>query len=356
MNCTRETAWVGSALLLILAVVGCDRRAVTEPIDTATLAISHKVEEGSVAATVTLRPRQVRTSGAVQFTIEVTAPAEALMEPPDLDAALPQDWVITDRRRTTPSANEIQRTERFEYTIEPYLPGRHEIRSFEIVCDVEGDAGGRTVLHSIAVPVDVVSEWPAGETSAEPAALRSVVDPRPAPLPWWAWTGIGGGAVLLAALVAWLAARSRRPHTPEPIRKKAHEIALADLGRLIADQLIERGAFKPFYQRISNILRRYIEDRYALRAPEQTTEEFLDASRTARCFDSGDLQLLEEFLTHCDMVKFAEHVPDHTQMTSTLDTVRAFIERTRSEDAIVELPPTAGARADGGGKPAEVMA
>lgn len=328
-----------------LLLAGCRQRGVSQVTDPGTQPVTHRVEEGPCQASITLEPRQVRTSGSVKLTIDVTAPAGATVESFNLDEALPKDWTITDSKHTTPATNAKEHTERFVFTIEPYLPGQFEVKSLDIHCDLKGDAStadDRVTLHSIAVPIEVVSEWEKGEASGEPAALRGVVDAPPARWPWWAWTGMGGTAVLLLALVAWLVARSRRPYVPEPIRKPAHEIALVELGRLVADQLIERGDYKPFYQRISGILRRYIENRFHLRAPEQTTEEFLDASRNASVFNTGDLPLLEEFLTHCDMVKFAEHLPDHTQMTSTLDTVRAFVERTRSEDAVVELPATVG--------------
>ncbi len=339
----------GCVALCAAALVfsGCRQRGVSQEVDPGAQPVTHRVEEGPVHATITLEPRQVRTSGTVQLTIEVTAPAGARVESLSLEEALPRDWTITDSRHTTPSADAKERTERFAFTIEPYLPGHFEIKSLDIFCNLKGDASGaddRVTLHSIAVPVEVVSEWAGGEASGEPAALRGVVDAPPARWPWWAWAGVGGGATLLLAIVAWFVARGRRPHRPEPIRKAAHEIALVELGRLVADGLIERGAYKPFHRRLSGILRRYIENRFHLRAPEQTTEEFLDSSRRAGVFNTGDLQLLEEFLTHCDMVKFAEHVPDHLRMTSALDTVRAFVERTRSEEAMVEMAPGVAAR------------
>ena len=346
--CAGERAARAIVVLLLLTLAACDRGTDRIDDDPATQSISHRVEEGPVQASVTLTPREVRTSGAMRLIVDVMTPAGASVEEIQLVGALPQDWVITDRRRSTRSAGSREKRERFEFTIEPYLPGRHEIDSFEIICDLKGDAGDRVSLHSIAVPVEVVSEWPAGDTTREPAALRGVVEAPPQPWPWWAWTGLAGGAALLLAAVAWLVVRARRPHVVPPVYKAAHEIALIDLGRLIAEQLVEQRQYKPFYQRLSNVLRHYIENRFNLRAPERTTEEFLVESRQARCFNAGDLQLLEEFLTHCDMVKFAEFVPDTVRMNESLDTVRAFVERTKSAEAQVEVSParveSAGAR------------
>lgn len=339
LTCRSQHVLAAVLLLLLPLLVGCDRGTAGNGGDPAAQSTSHRVEEGPVQATVTLSPREVRTSGSMRLVVDVTAPAGARVEEIALDGALPRDWVITDRRRAARSAGAGQRSERFEFTIEPYLPGRHEIASFEIICDVKGDAGERIALHSIAVPVEVVSEWPAGDSSRQPASLREVVEAPRRPWAWWIWTGLAGGVALLLAAAAWLVARARRPVMALPVYRTAHEIALIDLGRLIAEQLIERGLCKTFYQRLSNILRRYIENRFGLRAPERTTEEFLDESRHAQCFGPGDLALLEEFLTHCDLVKFAEFRPDAVRMNESLDTVRAFIERTRSDDSLVEVRP-----------------
>ena len=54
------------------------------------------------------------------------------------------------------------------------------------------------------------------------------------------------------------------------------------------------------------MLRHYIEDRFGLRAPEQTTEEFLAELRQKHVFGERQKDLLRAFLEHCDLVKFAE--------------------------------------------------
>ena len=47
--------------------------------------------------------------------------------------------------------------------------------------------------------------------------------------------------------------------------------------------------------------------------------------------------MLGEFLTHCDLVKFAKHDPTTEQVQRTFDLVKDFIERTKSEQRKVDV-------------------
>ncbi|MFH1645234.1 MAG: hypothetical protein ABIB11_02330, partial [Candidatus Omnitrophota bacterium] len=55
----------------------------------------------------------------------------------------------------------------------------------------------------------------------------------------------------------------------------AHIIAYKELEALRNKQLLAKGLIKQFYFELSSIVRRYLEKRFSLRAPEMTTEEFL---------------------------------------------------------------------------------
>lgn len=62
---------------------------------------------------------------------------------------------------------------------------------------------------------------------------------------------------------------------------------------------------KNFYTELSDILRRYMEGRFQIRAPEMTTEEFLSHLKAAPALNAQHKLSLQEFLACCDMVKFA---------------------------------------------------
>jgi len=79
---------------------------------------------------------------------------------------------------------------------------------------------------------------------------------------------IGGSAaaVLAAALAGLLWYLRRRKKQQLEVRKAAHEIAFEELAKLKQQQLVERGIVREHYFRLSDIFRRYIENRFSIPA------------------------------------------------------------------------------------------
>jgi hypothetical protein len=93
------------------------------------------------------------------------------------------------------------------------------------------------------------------------------------------------------------------------LQRPAHVLALAALEHVQHQDLMGQERIEEFYVRVSAILRRYVELRFGLRAPEQTTEEFLVSALATGGLIAAHRDLLETFLQHCDLVKFARHRP-----------------------------------------------
>lgn len=138
--------------------------------------------------------------------------------------------------------------------------------------------------------------------------------------------------VLLAALLIFLwkfkASHPSREKLPPPV--PPHITALRRLDELLAEKLPEQEQFKLFYQRISSLTRTYIEDRYEIRAPELTTEEFLHQLSACQTALAAHRPALEHFLSFCDLVKFAEHTPQASDIVQTAEACRTFIISTSS--------------------------
>lgn len=111
------------------------------------------------------------------------------------------------------------------------------------------------------------------------------------------------------------------------------ERALFELKELLSSDLIARQEFKEFYVRLTRIVRQFIERRHGIRAPEQTTEEFLAAISKDNRFPDPVAKRLKAFLHASDLVKFAAHTPDNTAIDDVTATARDYIESDRPEPA-----------------------
>ena len=213
------------------------------------------------------------------------------------------------------------------YTLEPSLPGSYQIPQLTLAF---GEAGEEFSFSLTSEPVTVEVSSVLPPTLGE-QDLEQIAGPEALPSRRWLW--IGGGAAAAVVVAVGLALLLRRAHrgvgAPEP--PGSGEAALAELDQLLARGLAEQGLFREFYQGLSDLARRYVERRYAIRAPERTTEEFLREAQDSPAL-SGHRDLLRSFLLHCDLVKFARLQPQPSEVAAAVEACRGFITRTAGPD------------------------
>ena len=154
--------------------------------------------------------------------------------------------------------------------------------------------------------------------------IRDIKGPISIPYPWlWACYA-GGGALLL--LIAWAVRRWLRNGKSFRV-KSAHEIAFEQLERARALMRPEKaGAFSVA---VSGAIRTYIEKRFRLTATHYTTEEFMERLVSDRpAILSSHSEVLEDFLGHCDLAKFARYNLSVDQMTAMHQSAWQFVENT----------------------------
>jgi hypothetical protein len=230
----------------------------------------------------------------------------------------------------------------YQYRLEPFLSGTYPIPAFTFEFhDVNSPEDNKYELTTEPIDIEVTSLL--GEQRAE-LKIEDIEDvkemPRQKSLAWvWILS------VIVAAFAAGLWLYFRRKRVKELVRifKPAHELAYERLRALVKEDLVGAGRIKEFYERISDILRHYIEHRFSLRAPERTTEEFLAELANAEVLPVSQKQRLGEFLQHCDLVKFAKYNPTTQQVQETFDLVKDFIEKTKSDERKVDVTETTGA-------------
>ncbi len=79
---------------------------------------------------------------------------------------------------------------------------------------------------------------------------------------------------------------------------------------------------------VSDVVRAYLEERFDLQAPDRTTEEFLEEMRSTAVLHPNHKGLLEDFLSRCDLVKFARFEPTQDELKALLDAALRFIDET----------------------------
>jgi len=175
-------------------------------------------------------------------------------------------------------------------------------------------------------------------TTASVADIRDIKPPvaLPDPLAWLWWT-LAALAVIAVVLTVWFLLRRKRlaPHVaiviPPHVRAKEK---LAEALRFISDP-------KLFCTMVSDTARVYLEERFNLRAPERTTEEFLIELRTSPHLTRDQKQSLGAFLESCDLVKFARFEPTEQALRELHDSALRLVDETQFEVVAVPIiqPP-----------------
>ena len=152
----------------------------------------------------------------------------------------------------------------------------------------------------------------------------------PSPLAWL-WIALAVLAILasMAGLIIWLMKRPKKQEVMETAPVSAWDRAYARLENLKYKNLIDRQYLKPFYTELGDIIRHYLEERFLLKAPEMTTEEFLDSLKNSSVLNESQKGLLKEFLYACDMVKFAKHESDAMEAQKSFDLAKQLVDQTR---------------------------
>lgn len=272
---------------------------------------------------VTLDPPEIPFHKQTRFTIVVEAPAEADVKiPPMVDkfgglsvyGQPTYSSTVLDKGR-----KQISQT----YTLDPIRIGDYPIEPVSVT--VNGEA---IAVASPSVRVRDLTP----EEKEEAERFVSAATPIDMPLPVWRrwefWAAALLAVISAAALIWWLLRRREhlaRPAPPLP----PWEIAYQRLRELDERRLPQAGRTTVYYVELSSILRHYIEDRFTVHAPEQTTPEFLAEVSIKHIFSDDQQRMLATFLRHCDRVKFARYEPSVEEMDRSFADVLRFVDETK---------------------------
>lgn len=166
--------------------------------------------------------------------------------------------------------------------------------------------------------------------------IRGIKPPVEIPNEWlWLWITLAAVFVIVMAVMAWILLRKRQALAPLPPPVPPHVRAKQRL----AEALAFLSDPNRFCTVVADTTRVYLEERFSLRAPERTTEEFLVELRTSPHLTLDQKQSLGAFLESCDLVKFARFEPTESALRQLHDAALRLVDETQFDLISVAGPP-----------------
>jgi hypothetical protein len=129
---------------------------------------------------------------------------------------------------------------------------------------------------------------------------------------------------LLLLLFIYLSLKKKKPapppETPAPaeIKLSPREIALLELEKVKKEQLIELNKTDIFYNRLTGILKRYIEDQYKLEADSRTSTEIILQLKSLK-LNYDFVRQAELCLKDLDFAKYSFYKKSARDMSESFD-------------------------------------
>jgi hypothetical protein len=236
---------------------------------------------------------------------------------------------VLDRSQFTPGGE----TSSFaSLSVAKYDSGAAVLPPLELLYSLPGDS---TIHRASSNPLILTIHTFAVDTSQ---AYKDVKPPLSIPLTL-AEIGLYLGIVVLVVAIAYFGYRywkkKKQRVTGEvylPPPRAAHTIALEELAILKDKRLWQQGLIKQYYSEVSEIARRYIENRFRLMALEETTGEIMYGLKRLHMKPTV-CGKVETLLQLSDLVKFAKYQPGLSEHEEILSMAYDIVESTKLVEA-----------------------
>jgi hypothetical protein len=169
----------------------------------------------------------------------------------------------------------------------------------------------------------------------EGAELKDIKQPMQAPIGWsdiWPWLL----AIITIALIVYLLKKYVFNKKEEVITAKPKAIipaditALKQLNTLEKDQLWQAGKIKEYHTELSEIIRRYTENRFDFIALELATDEIISELKSK--VNNEQLASITILLQRADLAKFAKSKPDTNENEQSMQLAKHFVGQTKQKE------------------------
>lgn len=242
----------------------------------------------------------------INYTITVNFPKDLKVYPPFIKDSLKSVTLL----RKEPPVQKIKNgriTETYNYTIAGYDSAGVTIPPIPVLYKTSSDTAMKYVAtNPVSFTVTTLKVNKSG-------GIKDVKGPLKIPLDWKFIILIALLIIILAAIAYYFYRRYRKKKGETPKKKVViklppHTAALKSLNVLEEKKLWQQGLVKEYHSEITEIIRKYFEERFNLPAMELTTSEATQLLRQRK--EAGPvLDITYNFLSNADMVKFAKFSP-----------------------------------------------
>ena len=289
------------------------------------------VSHAQVQVTASVDSTKILIGGRSHYFLTVYAPKGTKISFPEFNnkKEIVPDVEVLSAKSDTADANSKVRIRRI-YTITAWDAKRYTIPAQKVIVGGATKTTRNVTLDVQAVPVDTVKSTP-----MPPDEIQKV------PFSWGEWVPVILVIVLALILICFvfylyrILCHKKNGRTPKNTRVLSYyEQAKHDLSEIAANKMLYAEQ-KAYYTDVTNVLRKYISQRYNINALEITSHEILESMK-----DVCDVSELKVVFNTADLVKFAKYSTDANDMTYYLDSIVHFIDSTKVEEAkdVVEEP------------------
>ena len=154
---------------------------------------------------------------------------------------------------------------------------------------------------------------------------------------WPFWLSVLMLVLLAVAYYLYLRLRDNKPiisHIRIVKRLLPHQKAMKEIEQIKADKMVSSENSKEYYTKLTDTLRKYIEERYGFNAMEMTSSEIIEKLMASQ--DQKALDELRQLFTTADLVKFAKYSTLINENDANLVNAIDFINQTKLENVPVE--------------------
>jgi hypothetical protein len=299
-----------------------------------TLLVAETVDAQRIKATASLDSANILLGDQIKLFLEIDHPKSVDIQFPavpdtisDLIEVISRSGIDTFEVDDETFIKQIQ-----SYTITSFDSGSYRIPPYWFVIDMDGNidsvASNGVTLNVFTMQID---------TTRGPTDIKMPYD---APLTLKEVTPYILGIILIGAIIFFILYSIKRKKKNKPIfsrpekpKEPAHIVAIRELDRIKAAKIWQKGKTKQYYSEVTDALRTYIEERFEIRAMEQTSDETIESFRIQKnLLNEKNFSNLSQTLKLADLVKFAKYQPLPDDDNMALVNAYFFVNETKKEE------------------------